>query len=90
MKAGAFSFLGIALWFACMYNGHMQESRPEGRALEINTGAAQNLSNEFFCDFFKKGVDGAFRYCIMATIETHNKECKSCSSVASTSTTSHK
>ena len=46
MKAGAFSFLGIALWFACMYNGHMQESRPEGRALEINTGAARLILNE--------------------------------------------
>ena len=29
------------------------------------------MSNEFFCDFFKKGIDGACWYCIMATIETH-------------------
>ena len=46
MKVGAFSFLGIALWFACMYNGHMQESRPEGRALEINREGARLILNE--------------------------------------------
>ena len=41
-----FFIVGIASVWSHGYNEAMQESRPEGRALEINTGAARLILNE--------------------------------------------
>ena len=42
----SFFVVGLASVWSHGYNGHMQESRPEGRALEINREGARLILNE--------------------------------------------